>query len=88
MGGVGNFIGSLFGISQPKTPSVPEYTPQPVREAEIEAEAKGVRDDERRKLRQRRAMSGTVLTSPLGVGSGSGTGGGVLGASFAGKDEG
>lgn len=90
MGGVTKAIGSLFGGGV-SSPGVPEYEPAPVREAEIEAESKSVRDDEKRKLKQRRAMSGTVLTSPLGLGgseAGKAGNGGVLGASFSNNGEG
>lgn len=67
MGGGGNIFSSIFGGGQTSTPDVPEYTPTPVHEAEAEAEAKTARDTEARKLRARRGLSGTILTSPLGA---------------------
>lgn len=82
MGG-GSIFSSIFGGGQ-SSPSVPEYKPVPVRENEAEAEAKTVRDEESRKIRARRAMGGTVLTSPLGVDNNF-TGSGVLGASLTEK---
>lgn len=61
MGGV---VSSIFGGANQSSPSIPET---PVRENETEAEAKTVRDEEQRKIRARRGMAGTVLTSPLGT---------------------
>lgn len=60
-------MGGLF--SAPSTPSV---APAPVVEAapteqEQEPETAAVRDEETRKIKARRSMSGTVLTSPLGT---------------------
>lgn len=81
MGGV---ISSIFGFGGGQS------APEPVtyeaeaapREAEREAEASSVRDEEKRKLRQRRQMGGTLLTSPLGVMGGvNGTGASLLGRS-------
>ena len=56
----------------------------PTRRAAAEPEAETVRESERRKIKARRAMSGTLLTSPLGVngssgGSSGGSGPGLLG---------
>ena len=81
MGGVASAIGGLFGLGGAPSVSAPEYDPIPVREEEVEPESGAVRDAERRKLRARSGMSGTLLTSPLGV-SGSSSGGkssGLLG---------
>lgn len=82
MGGGGGLLSGIFGGGQSSTPSVPEYEAAPVRESETEAEAKSVRDEEKRKLKGRRAMSGTVLTSPLGIVNNAANRNGVLGASF------
>lgn len=78
MGGV---VSSIFGggASAP-SPVVYEAEAAP-REAEREAEAASVRDEERRKLRQRRQMGGTLLTSPLGASGANGTGSSLLGRS-------
>lgn len=67
MGGSGGILSTIFGGGQSSAPSVPEYTPTPVREAEAEAEAKTARDNEARKLKARKGLSGTILTTPLGV---------------------
>ena len=75
MGGVAETIGSLFGVSKSPSVSAPTYEPVPVREAEAEPESMAVRESERRKLRARRGMSGTLLTSPLGVAGMSGAAG-------------
>lgn len=75
MGGVAETIGSLFGAGKSPSVSVPTYEPVPVREAESEPESMAVRESERRKLRARRGMSGTLLTSPLGVAGMSGAAG-------------
>lgn len=79
MGGV---ISSIFGgQSSAPAPVVYEAEAAP-REAEQEAEASNVRDEEKRKLRQRRQMGGTLLTSPLGVtGGANSTGTSLLGRS-------
>lgn len=69
MGGVVNAVSSLFGGSTPKAPepAIIETPVAPVREQEQEAVSSAVRNEEQRKIKQRRAMSGTVLTSPLGT---------------------
>lgn len=64
MGGV---ISSIFGGGQSAPEPVAYEAEAAPREAEQEAEASNVRDEEKRKLRQRRQMGGTMLTSPLGV---------------------
>ncbi len=65
---MGSFVSSLFGGGASySAPSAPDYDPVPVREAEADPESASVRDAERRKLRARRGMGGTLLTSPLGV---------------------
>ena len=68
--GLGGLISSLFGGGYDE-PSVPETTPLPQREEEAEPVSRAVRDAEQRKLRARRGMSGTLLTSPLGTTGGS-----------------
>lgn len=84
MGGSGGIISSIFGGGSVSTPEVPEYKPTPVRENEAEAEAKTVRDEEKRKLKARSGMSWTILTSPLGVSDEDAGKAGVLGAGFKG----
>ncbi len=74
MGGGGGFLSGLFGGGS-SSPDPVQYDPVPVREEAKEPEAKAVRDNERRKTAARRGMSGTILTSPLGV---SGQGGSRL----------
>lgn len=79
MGGV---ISSIFGGGQQSSPTVvvPEAEVMPTEQAQ-EPEAQAVRDEEQRKIRARRGMAGTVLTSPLGM-----TGGvGSLGNSLLGR---
>ncbi len=73
MGGVASAIGGLFGLGGSPSVSAPAYDPIPVREEEAEPESSAVRDAERRKLRARSGMSGTLLTSPLGASGSSGT---------------
>ena len=58
-------------------PDMPDYKLPPTEE-EKDPIAKSVRDEEQRKLRQRRYLSGTVLTSPLGAQGVSGGGGNSL----------
>ncbi len=55
------------GKSTPEPPAPPEPDPMPTPEQESEPVSKAVRDDEARKLRQRRGAAGTILTSPLGA---------------------
>ena len=65
---MGSFVNTLFGGGASySAPSAPDYDPVPVREAEADPESASVRDAERRRLRARRGMGGTLLTSPLGV---------------------
>lgn len=68
VGGIGKAVGGLFGMSTPKAPRVEtvEIEEAP-REAEQEAESAAIRDEEQRKIRRRRQMGGTILTSPLGT---------------------
>lgn len=66
-------MGSLFGMGGSPSVSAPAYDPVPVREEEAEPESAAVRDAERRKLRARSGMSGTLLTSPLGSSGTTGT---------------
>ncbi|MBQ9536615.1 MAG: hypothetical protein IJU79_02370 [Desulfovibrionaceae bacterium] len=68
-------MGSVFGGGY-EAPEVPETTPVPSAEETQEPVSKAVREEERRKIRSRRAMGGTLLTSPLGV---TGNKGGLLG---------
>lgn len=75
MGGV---VESIFGGGY-DAPDTPEYDPVPVREEAKEPESKAVREAERRKIKARRAMSGTLLTSPLGTTGGGSGGSGLLG---------
>lgn len=81
MGGVVKAVGSLFGGGKSSAPSVITYEAEEApREQEQEAESASVRDEEQRKLRRRRQMGGTMLTSPLGTtGSVSSTGNSLLG---------
>ena len=58
-------------------PDEPEMPVMPSEEAK-EPISKAVREEEQRKLRQRRYLSGTVLTSPLGAQGVSGGGGNSL----------
>lgn len=62
-------MGSLFSPAEEPELETPNYEPAPDRTtAEVESEA--VRSEEQRKIRARRAMSGTLLTSPtLGGGA-------------------
>lgn len=78
---MGSAIGSIFGVQKAPSISSPSYDPVPVREAEVEAESSAVRDAERRKLQARRGMSGTLLTSPLGVTGTAPAASGLLGRS-------
>lgn len=74
---------SLFGSSQSEQPATATYTPEDApAESEKEAEATNVRDNEQRKIRARKLMGGTVLTSPLGTtGSVASSGASLLGIS-------
>ena len=77
MGGV---VDSIFGGGG-STPSVITYEAEDApRESEQEAESSAIRDEAQRKLKRRRQMGGTVLTSPLGTTSSvSSTGASLLG---------
>ncbi len=77
MGGV---VESIFGGGS-KSPTVITYEAEEApREREQEAESSAIRDEEQRKLKRRRQMGGTVLTSPLGTsGAVSSTGSSLLG---------
>lgn len=74
-------LSSLFGGGY-EAPATPQLTAAPRAEA-TEPDTAAARDEERRKLRARKLMSGTILTSPLGV-SGGGKGPGILGRTTAG----
>lgn len=82
---MGGIVSSLFGAGQQyEAPDPIEYDPMPTRTEAADPEAESVRESERRKIKARRAMSGTLLTSPLGVngssgGSSGGSGPGLLG---------
>lgn len=79
-------MGSLFGMGGSPSVSAPAYDPVPVREEEAEPESSAVRDAERRKLRARSGMSGTLLTSPLGSsGSTGGSTGGTRASGLLGR---
>ena len=80
MGSIGSAIGSLFGGgSSYEAPETPEVQEMPSLE-EKEPVSKAAREEERRRIRTRRGMAGTLLTSPLGVSGLSGTSsGGLLG---------
>lgn len=77
MGGV---VSSIFGGGY-EAPDPVKYDPVPVRETAQEPESEAVRNEERRKLKARRGMSGTLLTSPLGTtgATGQAAGSGLLG---------
>lgn len=76
---MGSVFSSIFGGGQSSAPAPVVYEAEAApREAEQEAEASTVRDEEKRKLRQRRQMGGTLLTSPLGVTGGADSAGASL----------
>lgn len=77
---MGGIFSGLFGGGS-HGPSVITYEAEEApKEAEQEAESTALRDEELRKLKRRRQMGGTVLTSPLGTtGSVASTGSGLLG---------
>ena len=76
---MGSVISSIFGGGQSSAPAPVVYEAAAApREAEQEAEASTVRDEETRELRQRRQMGGTLLTSPLGVTGGADSAGASL----------
>lgn len=68
MGGGGGGLGK----STPKVPKSPTPEPVPTYEESAEPVSAAARNEEARKLRQKRGMAGTVLTSPLGTTGGSG----------------
>lgn len=72
---MGSIFKGIFGGGSSAPDPVVYEAEQAPREAEQEAVASSVRDEERRKLRQRRSMGGTILTSPLGVSGTVGTAG-------------
>ena len=76
---MGGAVSSLFGGGY-NAPDPVKYDPAPARETAQEPESEAVRNEEKRKLRARRGMSGTLLTSPLGTtGASSGGSSGILG---------
>jgi len=79
---MGSVVSGLFGGGY-KSPDPVQYDPVPVREAESEPESAAVRNAEQRKLKARRAMSGTLLTSKLGTsGTSNDMASGLLGHRF------
>lgn len=86
MGG-GGFLSGLFGGGGTSTPDPVVYEAEAApAESEKEAEATSVRDNEQRKIKQRKLMGGTVLTSPLGTTSSvSSSGASLLGISGSGS---
>lgn len=64
---------------KPSVPYVPAPEPIPVREKEVEAESKQVRDAEQKRLKKLRGASETILTSPLGTLGSVQTSGNILG---------
>lgn len=75
---MGGAISSIFGGGGYEAPDPVQYDPAPARETAQEPESAVVRNEERRKLRARRSLSGTLLTSPLGT-TNSDSGSGLLG---------
>lgn len=71
---MGGALGGLFG-SHYSAPEIPKIEPAPVKD-ELEPVGKEVREAERRKIRARQGLGGTVLTSPLGTST---RGTGILG---------
>lgn len=67
---MGSIFSSFFGTSY-KTPDTPEITTPPSKDS-TEAESAATRDEEKRRLRSRKALSGTILTSPMGASGGNG----------------
>lgn len=80
---VGGMTYSAISSSQAaqNEPDAPEVTPAPTVDEAKEPVAKSVRNEEQRKLRNRRYLSGTMLTSPLGV-NGQNNSGGLLGETY------
>lgn len=82
---MGGIVSSIFGMGQQyEAPDPIKYDPMPTRAEAADPESESARESERRKIKARRAMSGTLLTSPLGVngssgGSSGGSGPGLLG---------
>ena len=58
---MGDMFTSLFGGGA-GAPDLPETTQAPTASEKMEPEAQAVRDEERRRLRSRRAFSGTLLS--------------------------
>jgi len=57
----------MGGKGAPNVPAPVKPDPIPTPEQEGEPESDRIRNDEARKLRRRRGMAGTILTSPLGA---------------------
>ena len=74
---MGGIVSSIFGMGQQyEAPDPIKYAPMPTRAEAADPESESARESERRKIKARRAMSGTLLTSPLGVNGSSGSSGG------------
>jgi hypothetical protein len=65
-------MGMGGGKDVPAAPAAPEAEKLPTPENSQEPTAKAVRNEESRKLSQRRGASGNILTDPLGTGANSG----------------
>lgn len=73
-------MGGVKKLFSSSAPELPDPAPLP-NEADQEPEAEAVRDDERRKIRARRSMSGTLLSNPIAGNAPTGNAGGLLGRS-------
>lgn len=76
---MGSAISSIFGGGGYSAPDPVQYDPAPARETAQEPESSAVRNEEKRKLKARRGLSGTLLTSPLGTTDDKSSGNGLLG---------
>lgn len=72
-------MGGVKKLFSSETPSLPDPEPLP-KESDQEPEAEAARDEEQRKIKARRSMSGTLLSNPL-TSNASGNAGGLLGRS-------
>ena len=59
--------GGIVGKSTPKVTTAPSADETPTYETTKDPISQSVRDAEAAKLRQRRGLAGTILTSPLGT---------------------
>ena len=55
------------GKSAPSVPAAPEPEPMPTAEEKKDPVSQAVRDAEQQRIRARRGLAGTILTSPLGT---------------------